>query len=129
MPEPERSLWVMSHIVPGVSCRWACPEERMNEGLESTGDGWTRANFTGAIHRGGVGLWAWSPTQRMAQLGSLCCEFWGVSESVIDIDALFARVNVDDRMALVEEWTASERDPHPYSFDFRIGAGSDARLI
>lgn len=39
-------------------------ESDMNGGLELTGDEWTLANFTGAIHRGGVGLWAWSPTQR-----------------------------------------------------------------
>ena len=101
----------------------------MNEIPELTSDGWTLANFTGASHRGGVGLWAWSPTQRKAQLDSLCCEFWGVSETVIDIDALFARVSADDRTAMVEEWAASERNPHPYSFDFRIGDGADARWI
>lgn len=101
----------------------------MNGGLELTGDEWTLANFTGAIHRGGVGLWAWSPTQRVAQLDSLCREFWGVSGAVVDIDVLFARVNAADRSAMVKEWAASERDPHPYSFDFRIGAGADARWI
>ncbi|MEE7505732.1 sensor histidine kinase [Methylobacterium sp. C33D] len=94
-----------------------------------TSDGWTLANFTGAIHRGGVGLWAWSPARRVARLDSLCCAFWGVSETVVDIDALFARVNADDRTGMVEKWAASERDPHPYSFDFRIGEEADARWI
>ena len=101
----------------------------MAEGSELTASGWTLANFTGAIHRGGVGLWAWSSSRRVAQLDALCREFWGVSEPEVDIDALFARVNAEDRPGMVESWVASERDPDAYSFDFRIGEGPDARWI
>jgi hypothetical protein len=81
----------------------------MAEGSEVTADGWTLANFTGAIHRGGVGLWAWSPNRRVARLDALCREFWGVPGSEVDIDALFARVNVEDRPGMIEEWWASEQ--------------------
>lgn len=101
----------------------------MAEGFEPTGDGWTLANFTAAIHRGGVAMWAWSPTQRVARLDGLCREFWGVSESVVSIDELFARVNAEDRAEMVENWWASEREPQAYSFDFRIGDGAGARWI
>ena len=93
---------------------------------ELTADGWTLANFTGAIHRGGVGLWAWSPTRRVAQLDELCREFWGVPEAEVGIDALFTRVHAEDRPGMMEAWWASERDPQAYSFDFRIGQGPDA---
>lgn len=101
----------------------------MAEGLDMTGAGWTLANFTAAIHRGGVALWAWSPTRRVAQLDALCREFWGVSESTVGIDALFARVNAEDRARMIEDWWASEREPHAYSFDFRIDEGPSARWI
>lgn len=105
------------------------PGKVMAEGLELAGDGWTLENFTGAIHRGGVALWAWSPTRRMAQLDALCREFWGTSEAVVGIDELFKRVNAEDRSGMIEDWWASERDPQAYSFDFRIGEGPDARWI
>ncbi|AWI87063.1 histidine kinase [Methylobacterium sp. DM1] len=101
----------------------------MAAGLEPTGDGWTLANFTAAIHRGGVAMWAWSPTRRVARLDELCREFWGVAESVVGIDELFARVNAEDRPGMIEAWWASEREPHAYAFDFRIGEGPDARWI
>ncbi|KQT58056.1 histidine kinase [Methylobacterium sp. Leaf456] len=101
----------------------------MAEGPELTGEGWTLQNFTGAIHRGGVGLWAWSPTRRLAQLDGLCREFWGTDATVVPIDALFARVHPEDRAAMMREWMASADDPHAYSFDFRIGEGPDARWI
>ena len=101
----------------------------MAEGPELTGEGWTLENFTGAIHRGGVGLWAWSPTRRLAQLDSLCREFWGTDETVVPIDSLFARVHPDDRDAMTRAWMESAADPHAYSFDFRIGDGPDARWI
>lgn len=86
-------------------------------------------NFTGAIHRGGVGLWAWNPTRRIARLDGLCRQFWCVSESVVGIDDLFGRVNAEDRARMMADWAASENEPHAYSFDFRIGEGSDARWI
>ncbi|MBE7199721.1 MAG: histidine kinase [Parafilimonas terrae] len=101
----------------------------MNDGAELTGDEWTLSSFTAAIHRGGVGLWAWSPERRVAQLDSLCREFWGTTETVAAIDDLFARVNAEDREAMIQDWMASATDPHPYSFDFRIGEGADARWI
>ncbi|CAO4181231.1 HWE histidine kinase domain-containing protein [Methylorubrum populi] len=97
--------------------------------LEPTDDGWTLENFTGAIHRGGVGLWAWNPTRRTARLDALCREFWGVSEAVVGIDDLFGRVNAEDRTGMMADWAASKNDPHAYSFDFRIGEGPDARWI
>lgn len=101
----------------------------MGDGAELIGDEWTLASFTGAIHRGGVGLWAWSPERRLAQLDSLCREFWGTAETVVGIDALFARVNAEDRDTMMREWMASATDPHAYSFEFRIGEGPDARWI
>ena len=101
----------------------------MAEGLDMAGGGWTLANFTAAIHRGGVAMWAWSPTRRVAQLDDLCREFWGVTEAVVGIDELFARVNAQDRPRMIEDWWASEREPHAYSFDFRIDEGPGARWI
>ena len=101
----------------------------MGDVTEPTADGWTLANFMGAIHRGGVALWAWSPTRRMARLDELCREFWGVSEFEVGIDVLFGRVNAEDRPGMIEEWWASERDPQAYAFDFRIGEGPDARWV
>ncbi len=101
----------------------------MAEGPELTGEGWTLESFTGAIHRGGVGLWAWSPSRRLAQLDSLCREFWGADAPVVSIDALFARVNSEDRAAMRQAWMASAVDPHAYSFDFRIGDGPETRWI
>lgn len=102
---------------------------RMAESVELTGDEWTLDSFAGAIHRGGVGLWAWSPERRLAQLDSLCRDFWGISEAMVGIDELFARVNAADRATMMMDWMASATDPHPYSFDFRIGDGADARWI
>ena len=64
----------------------------MNDGAALTGHGWTLANFTGAIHRGRVALWAWSPVRRVAQLDSLCREFWGTPNRLVGIDDLFDRV-------------------------------------
>lgn len=90
---------------------------------------WTLANFTDTIHRGGVALWAWSPTRRLAQLDSLCRAFWQTSKSVVPIDELFAKVHPDDRHGMMLDWDASATDPQPYSFDFRIGDGPDARWI
>lgn len=101
----------------------------MAEDLKPTEDGWTLENFTGAIHRGGVGLWAWNPTRRTARLDALCREFWGVPEPVVSIDELFSRVNAEDRAGMMSDWAASENEPHAYSFDFRIGEGPDARWI
>ena len=112
------------HVLTGTQ-----PGKSMAEGLELTGDGWTLENFTGAIHRGGVALWAWSPTRRVAQLDTLCREFWGTSKAVVGIDELFGRVNAEDRPGMIEDWWASERDPQAYNFDFRIGEGPDVRWI
>ncbi len=97
--------------------------------LKPMDDGWTLENFTGAIHRGGVGLWAWNPTRRTARLDTLCREFWGVSEAIVGIDELFSRVNAEDRAGMISDWAGSENEPHAYSFDFRIGEGPDARWI
>lgn len=101
----------------------------IGEGGGLTGDGWTLANFTAAIHRGGVGMWAWSPKRRLAELDGLCREFWRTTEAVVDIDALFAKVHPDDRRGMMLDWAASETDPQPYGFDFRIGEGEEARWI
>lgn len=101
----------------------------MAEGPELTVEGWTLRNFTGAIHRGGVGLWAWSPSRRLARLDGLCREFWGTAEAVVPIDALFARVCAEDRDDMRRAWMASAEDDHAYSFDFRVGEGPDARWI
>lgn len=101
----------------------------MVEGAELMGEEWTLASFTGAIHRGGVGLWAWSPERRLAQLDSLCREFWGTTETVVGLDVLFARVNAEDREGLMLDWAASATEPHAYAFDFRIGDAPDARWI
>ena len=101
----------------------------MVEDAALTGDGWTLANFTSAIHRGGVGLWAWWPERRLAELDGLCRAFWGVSEAVVDIDLLFAKVHPEDRAGMMQDWAASETGRQPYSFDFRIGDGPDARWI
>ncbi len=101
----------------------------MVEEPELIGEEWTLASFNGAIHRGGVGLWAWSPTRRLAQLDSLCRAFWGMTEAVVPIDELFARVNAEDRDGMIRDWMASADDPHAYSFDFRIGDGPEARWI
>lgn len=101
----------------------------MGDGVELTGDEWTLASFAGAIHRGGVGLWAWSPERRLAQLDSLCREFWGMQEDTVSLDDLFARVNDEDRATMMREWFASATDPHHYSFDFRIGDGPETRWI
>lgn len=90
---------------------------------------WTLASFTDPIHRGGVALWAWSPTRRLAQLDGLCREFWGTAKSVVSIDELFAKVNPEDRHGMMLDWDASATDPGPYTFDFRIGEGADARWI
>lgn len=101
----------------------------MTERGGTADEGWTLASFSDTIHRGGVGLWAWSPVRREARLDSLCREFWGTSETVIGIDALFARVNGEDRAEMMRDWEASATDPHAYSFDFRIGDGPEARWI
>ena len=101
----------------------------MAQGTDLTGEAWTLASFTAAIHRGGVGLWAWSPERRLAQLDELCRAFWETAEPVVGIDALFDRVNAEDRPAMMRDWMASATDPHSYSFDFRIGEGADARWI
>ena len=103
--------------------------ERMAENDDADVYEWTLASFADTIHRGGVALWAWSPTRRLAQLDGLCLEFWGTSESVVSIDDLFAKVNHEDRAGMMLDWAASESDPQPYSFDFRIGEGPDARWI
>jgi two-component sensor histidine kinase len=101
----------------------------MVESTTLAGDEWTLESFTGAIHRGGVGLWAWSPERRLAQLDGLCREFWGTTESVVTIDALFEKVAAEDRHGMMLDWAASATDPQPYSFDFRIGDGAGARWI
>lgn len=101
----------------------------MAQDTDPTGDGWTLASFTAAIHRGGVGLWAWSPERRLAQLDGLCRAFWDTTEPVVGIDALFAKVNAEDRPGMMRDWAASATDPQAYSFDFRIGDGADARWI
>ncbi|AWN52268.1 HWE histidine kinase domain-containing protein [Methylobacterium sp. 17Sr1-1] len=98
-------------------------------GETMTGEDWTLAQFSDTIHRGGVGLWAWSPERRLARLDGLCRAFWGTTEAVVPIDALFARVNAEDRDGMMHEWMASATDPQPYSFDFRIGEGAQARWI
>lgn len=90
---------------------------------------WTLASFTETIHRGGVALWAWSPSRRLAQLDDLCREFWGTSKTVVPIDELFEKVCAEDRHGMMRDWDASATDPGPYSFDFRIGDGADARWI
>lgn len=48
---------------------------------------------------------------------------------MVPIDELFAHVNPQDRPAMMLDWAASETDPQPYSFDFRIGDGPEARWI
>ncbi|GJD74683.1 sensor histidine kinase [Methylobacterium goesingense] len=101
----------------------------MAEDTTTTEYEWTLANFTETIHRGGVALWAWSPTRRLAQLDDLCREFWATAKSVVSIDELFAKVNPEDRHGMMLDWDASATDPGPYSFDFRIGDGPDARWI
>ncbi|MFC6790873.1 sensor histidine kinase [Methylobacterium komagatae] len=101
----------------------------MIERGEAADEAWTLASFSDTIHRGGVGLWAWSPSRRLARLDSLCREFWGTDETVIGIDELFARVNLEDRLGMVQDWEASATDPNPYSFDFRVGHGPEARWI
>ena len=101
----------------------------MSDGAALTGDDWNLANFTGAIHRGGVALWAWSPVQRVAQLDSLCREFWGTPHSVVGVDELFDKVNPEDRHEMTQEWFASAEDTDAYSFDFRIGDEPHARWI
>jgi two-component sensor histidine kinase len=111
----------------------------MTEGGETTGEAttgeattsgaWTLANFSDTIHRGGVGLWAWSPERRLARLDELCRTFWGTDETVVGIDTLFARVHPADRAGMMRDWAASATDPQPYSFDFRIGEGGEARWI
>ncbi|WP_018044614.1 sensor histidine kinase [Methylobacterium sp. 88A] len=101
----------------------------MVEETNLAGDEWTLESFTGAIHRGGVGLWAWSPERRLAQLDSLCREFWGTKGAVVTIDALFDKVAAEDRHGMMLDWAASASDPQAYSFDFRIGEGPDARWI
>ncbi len=70
-----------------------------------------------------------SPGQRLAQLDALYRALWGTTEAVVGIDALFARVNDEDRDDMMRDWTASATDPQPYSFDFRIGEGAGARWI
>lgn len=101
----------------------------MTENTSSPDYEWTLASFTDTIHRGGVALWAWSPSRRLAQLDTLCKEFWGTSKTIVSIDDLFAKVHLDDRHGMVLDWDASATDPGPYSFDFRIGDGHDARWI
>ncbi len=101
----------------------------MTETAPLTGEEWTLASFTGAIHRGGVGLWAWSPTRRLAQLDELCQEFWDAPQAIVGIDDLFERVHAEDRHGMTLDWLASASDPQPYSFDFRIGDGAEARWI
>ena len=101
----------------------------MTERGGTADEAWTLASFSDTIHRGGVALWAWSPGRRLARLDSLCQEFWGTTQTVIGIDELFAKVNLEDRLGMVREWEASATDPQPYSFDFRIGVGPEARWI
>ncbi|MCJ2024142.1 sensor histidine kinase [Methylobacterium sp. J-067] len=101
----------------------------MTERGGTADEAWTLASFSDTIHRGGVALWAWSPVRRLARLDSLCQEFWGTTQTVIGIDELFAKVNLEDRLGMVREWEASATDPQPYSFDFRIGMGPEARWI
>ena len=101
----------------------------MIESAALVGEEWTLASFAAAIHRGGVGLWAWSPTRRVAQLDGLCREFWGTSDTVVDLDTLFGRVHPEDRDGLMLDWAASADDPQAYAFDFRIGEGADFRWI
>ncbi|MDE4909333.1 HWE histidine kinase domain-containing protein [Methylobacterium sp. 092160098-2] len=101
----------------------------MVEGTDLTGDEWTLASFTAAIHRGGVGMWAWAPEARLARLDGLCMAFWGTTEPVVSIDALFAKVNAEDRPKMMLDWFASATSPKAYSFDFRIGEDPDVRWI
>lgn len=101
----------------------------MAEDTTPTDYEWTLENFTDTIHRGGVALWAWSPSRRLAQLDGLCREFWSTPKSVVAIADLFAKVNAEDRHGMVLDWDASATDPGPYSFDFRIGDGPNARWI
>lgn len=113
----------------GIAETPVSPRDRMTEDTQSPAYEWTLANFTDTIHRGGVALWAWSPSRRLAQLDSLCRAFWKTSESVVSIDDLFAKVHPEDRQGMMLDWVASATDPQPYSFDFRIGEGHDARWI
>ena len=101
----------------------------MAEDTTPTDYEWTLENFTDTIHRGGVALWAWSPSRRLAQLDGLCREFWSTPKSVVAIADLFAKVNAEDRHVMMLDWDASATDPGPYSFDFRIGDGPNARWI
>lgn len=101
----------------------------MPQDMTSTAYTWTLESFTDTIHRGGVALWAWSPTRRLAQLDGLCRTFWDTPESVVSIDDLFAKVHPEDRPGMELDWEASATDPQPYSFDFRIGTGPDARWV
>ncbi len=70
----------------------------MTERGGTADEAWTLASFSDTIHRGGVALWAWSPVRRLARLDSLCQEFWGTTQTVIGIDELFAKVNLEDRL-------------------------------
>lgn len=105
------------------------PETPHTETGAVAGEAWTLANFSDTIHRGGVGLWAWTPRRRLARLDELCQAFWGTTGSVVGIDDLFGRVNAEDRDSMMRAWTASATDPQPYSFDFRIGDGAAMRWI
>jgi molecular chaperone IbpA len=64
-------------------------------GGAAAGETWRLANFSDTIHRGGVGLRAWSPEGRFAKLDGLCRAFWGTTGAVFGIDELFARVNAE----------------------------------
>ena len=101
----------------------------MSDDPATIGVGWTLANFASAIHRGGVALWAWSPARRVAQLDSLCQEFWSLPSPLVGIDDLFDRVNAEDRHGMERDWFASVDEAKAYSFDFRIGEEPHVRWI
>lgn len=90
---------------------------------------WTLTGFMDTIHKGGVALWAWSPNQRTAKLDSLCQTFWGVTDTIVDLDTLFMKLHEDDIEATISNWLASATDPRPYHLDFRIGNDVNARWI
>ncbi len=45
------------------------------------------------------------------------------------IDALFARVNAEDRDGMMHDWMASATEPATLQLHFRIGEGAQARWI
>ena len=91
---------------------------------------WTLERFVSTIHEGQVALWSWDPVARTVRLDPLARKFWGdLEHGEATLDALWERINAEDRDRARAAWLASAESEGPYEYRFRISANGADRWI